>query len=243
MLLMEASHSTLTSLTKILSREWQTTFLAWFMTLLCLCKNQFLHCMWFHLKKSNFNMNGIKLKTYPLILPLQLWITLLLWHNISNNIAVLAQEDSITYQQLDTFSTQLAHELVSLGVKPESLVGICVDQSSWRFIVTILGIWKAGGAYIPLYLKLPQDRLEHMMNLAKASCVVFESKFIHSLPSQVLDDNRVSKVVLDESWTSIMNKQYTSTIKAPSPHNLAYILFTSGSTGTTKFLVSLLTKI
>ena len=67
----------------------------------------------------------------------------------SNNIAVLAQEDSITYQQLDTFSTHLAHELVSLGVKPESLVGICVDQSSWRFIVTILGIWKAGGAYIP----------------------------------------------------------------------------------------------
>lgn len=67
------------------------------------------------------------------------------------------ENNSLTYQQLNTRANQLAHYLQELGVKPDTLVGICVERSL-EMIVGILGILKAGGAYVPLDPEYPQER-------------------------------------------------------------------------------------
>ena len=114
------------------------------------------------------------------------------------------------------------------GVKPETLVGICVERSL-EMIIGLLGILKAGGAYVPLDPEYPKERLAFMIEDTKAPVLLTQAKLIDSLPKHK------SKVVfLDTDWDIISKESIENTVSKVKPDNLAYAIYTSGSTGKPK---------
>ncbi|RUS95283.1 hypothetical protein DSM106972_090590 [Dulcicalothrix desertica PCC 7102] len=144
-----------------------------------------------------------------------------------DSIAVVFENEHLTYAELNARSNQLAHELQELGVKPEALVAIYLEPSL-EMVIGIFGILKAGGAYVPLDSSYPQERLAFMLEDAQVQLVLTQQKLVKSLP----DKSRV--ICLDKDWEAITydsNKKPVSTVK---PENLAYVIYTSGSTGKPK---------
>ncbi|MEH1813016.1 MAG: amino acid adenylation domain-containing protein [Nostoc sp.] len=144
-----------------------------------------------------------------------------------NAVAVVYEDESLTYQQLNLRANQLAHSLQTLGVGAEVLVGICVERSP-LMLVGLLGILKAGGAYVPLDPAYPQERLAFMLEDAQVSMLLTQENLVPTLP---LHKARV--VCLDSDRANF------STSKENLPHtvttdNLAYVIYTSGSTGRPK---------
>jgi amino acid adenylation domain-containing protein len=145
-----------------------------------------------------------------------------------NAIAVEFGEQKLTYRELNNRANQLAHYLQSLGVKPEVLVGICVERSL-LMLVAMLGILKAGGAYLPLDPGYPQERLAHMLSDSQASVLLTTAKLQSQLPAHS------AKVVrLDTDWAVISRQPNTNPVNFAKPENLAYVIYTSGSTGKSK---------
>ncbi|NJK54361.1 MAG: AMP-binding protein, partial [Leptolyngbyaceae cyanobacterium SU_3_3] len=100
-------------------------------------------------------------------------------------IAIVCQDQQLTYRELDQRANQLAHHLQNLGVKPDSLVGLCVDRSL-NLVVAILGILKAGGAYVPLDPASPPERLAGIVEDMNAALVVTQSDLQQRLPKHPL---------------------------------------------------------
>jgi amino acid adenylation domain-containing protein len=142
-------------------------------------------------------------------------------------IAVIAEDEQVTYGELDQRANQVANQLQSLGVGPEVVVGICVERSV-ATVVGLLGILKAGGAYLPLDAEYPRERLEYMIADAGATVLLTQSELRERLPLQVsaevlyLDSEVLSEISVVEPYSSV------------SSGNLAYLLYTSGSTGRPK---------
>ena len=111
--------------------------------------------------------------------------------------AVVFEDTSLTYGELDAHSSQLAHHLRALGVGPEVVVGLCVERSL-EMLVGLLGILKAGGAYLPLDPDYPPERLAFMLADAGAPVLVTQSALRDRLP---LHDARI--VQLDADWPAI----------------------------------------
>ncbi|MEY3329317.1 MAG: McnB protein, partial [Cyanobacteriota bacterium] len=142
-----------------------------------------------------------------------------------HNVAVVFENNSLTYQQLNTRANQLAHYLQELGVKPDTLVGICVERSL-EMIVGILGILKAGGAYVPLDPEYPQERLNFMLEDSQVKVLVTQAKLVESIPAQL--------ICLDTDWEKIAQNITSNPENKSEPENLTYIIYTSGSTGKPK---------
>ncbi|MEH1922365.1 amino acid adenylation domain-containing protein [Nostoc sp.] len=143
-------------------------------------------------------------------------------------VAIQQAGEQLTYRELSDRANQLAHYLQSLGVKPETLVGICVERSS-EMIVGLLGILKAGGAYIPLDPAYPQDRLTDILEDTQLSILLTQERFQDKLP------NYAGKIIcLDTDWLEIAQHSTANPISEVQLHNLAYIIYTSGSTGKPK---------
>ena len=143
-------------------------------------------------------------------------------------VAVSFEEQSLTYGELNARANQLAHYLSKIGVKPETLVGICVERSL-EMIIGLLGILKAGGAYLPLDPAYPKERLEFMVEDAQISVWVTQEKLRTHLPLSNIDTICLDKDEPTLSQQSKHNPKYAVNIE-----NLAYILYTSGSTGLPK---------
>ncbi|MEA5513969.1 non-ribosomal peptide synthetase [Nodularia sp. UHCC 0506] len=140
------------------------------------------------------------------------------------SIAVVWGEKQLTYQELNTKANQLACHLQSLGVQPETPVGICVDRSL-DMIIGLLGILKAGGAYVPLDPNYPPARLALIIQDAQMQVLLTQQQQLTKLPQL-----EIPTVCLD---SPIPNPQ--SPVPSPqSPSNLAYIIYTSGTTGIPK---------
>jgi amino acid adenylation domain-containing protein len=142
-------------------------------------------------------------------------------------IAVVFEGQQLTYSELNSRANRLAHYLQTLAVKPEVLVGICVDRSL-EMVVGLLGILKAGGAYVPLDPAYPQERLAYMLEDSQVSVLLTKEKLVAQLLShqaQIICLDREEEI----DRYSIDNPQ--STIE---PNNLAYLIYTSGSTGKPK---------
>jgi amino acid adenylation domain-containing protein len=141
--------------------------------------------------------------------------------------AVVCEEISLTYAELNGRSNQLAHYLRTVGVGPDVLVGLCVERSV-DVAVGILGILKAGGAYVPLDPHLPPARLAVMLEDSGAAVVVSRTSLAGLLPSSV------RLVLLDAARKVLDALPTTNATSGIGPANLAYVLFTSGSTGKPK---------
>src|SRR5215211_7282000 len=144
-------------------------------------------------------------------------------------VAVVFEEQQLTYRELDRRANQLAHHLRALGVGPEVLVGICVERSL-EMVVGLLGILKAGGAYVPLDPSYPATRLKFILGDTRAPVLLTQERLVERLP-----DKPEAKVVrLDADWPLIARKAEENVTSRATADNLAYVIYTSGSTGQPK---------
>ncbi|HEY9405348.1 MAG TPA: amino acid adenylation domain-containing protein [Pyrinomonadaceae bacterium] len=144
-------------------------------------------------------------------------------------VALVYGNTQLSYATLDERAGQLAAYLKSLGIAPESPVGLCVPRSV-EMVVGLLGILKAGGAYVPLDPAFPGERLALMIENAGLSVIITTED-----ASPVLPDTPAIRVFLDRDWSRIAAAPPSSARRAIAyPENLAYIIYTSGSTGTPK---------
>ncbi|MEQ8997813.1 MAG: amino acid adenylation domain-containing protein [Coleofasciculus sp. B1-GNL1-01] len=143
-------------------------------------------------------------------------------------VAVVFEEQQLTYRELNVRANQLAHHLQKLGVKPEVLVGICVERSL-EMVVGLLGILKAGGAYLPVDPAYPQERQRFLLSDSQVSVLLTQEALVARLP-----DLKSSVVCLDADWTLIAQESRKNPVSHTRPENLAYAIYTSGSTGKPK---------
>ncbi|OLP20313.1 hypothetical protein BST81_00820 [Leptolyngbya sp. 'hensonii'] len=143
-------------------------------------------------------------------------------------IAVQFLEVQLTYQALNERANQLAHHLISLGVGPDQLVGICVERSP-DLIVAVLGTLKAGGAYVPLDPAYPSDRIGYILDDAQISVLLTQAPLRSKLPAQT-----APVVCLDADWATIATQPTHNPTGIVTTENLAYVIYTSGSTGKPK---------
>jgi amino acid adenylation domain-containing protein len=143
-------------------------------------------------------------------------------------IAVVCEEQQLTYRQLCERANCLAHYLRVLGVGPEVLVGICT-QRSLEMVVGLLGILKAGGAYLPLDPAYPFERLAFMLEDAQVPVLLTTEHLVEKLPT-----TWAQVISLDSDWELIAQHSCENPTQNTTSDNLAYVIYTSGSTGKPK---------
>ena len=143
-------------------------------------------------------------------------------------VAVVFEEEQLTYRELNTRANQLAHYLRSLGVGPEVLVGICVERS-FNMIIGLLGVLKADGAYVPIDPAYPTERIAYILSDSRLPILLTQQKLVAFLP-----EHQARIVYLDSDWEEIATKHELPPISDVTPENLAYVIYTSGSTGKPK---------
>uniref|UniRef100_UPI0036D813DB non-ribosomal peptide synthetase n=1 Tax=Photorhabdus sp. RM323S TaxID=3342828 RepID=UPI0036D813DB len=145
-------------------------------------------------------------------------------------IALVYEDQTFSYAELNARANQLAHQLIELGVEPEQRVAICVSRSP-AMVVGVLAILKSGGAYVPLDPIYPADRLAYMLEDAAPVVVLTQTEWVDRLASTV------PTVVLDVQSALLMSHS-TGNLDAQTlgltSHHLAYVIYTSGSTGLPK---------
>jgi amino acid adenylation domain-containing protein/non-ribosomal peptide synthase protein (TIGR01720 family) len=143
-------------------------------------------------------------------------------------VAVADDSLVITYRELDRRANQLAHYLQRLGVRANTPVGLLLERST-EMIVAILGVLKAGGAYLPLDPAYPQERLAFMLADTGAPVVLTQKKW-----ADALQEREARTVVIDAEWDTIAQEDVAAPNTPVLPENLAYVIYTSGSTGVPK---------
>ena len=141
--------------------------------------------------------------------------------------AVIANEQSITYQDLDEKSSRLANYMLNNGIHSKDIVGLMLHRSI-ETAIGLLAIIKCGATYLPIDPDYPIDRINYMMENSLANFVLVNSKTYCLLPSNYC------KIIIDLSNTEIYNSSYTNSFIKIEPENLAYLIYTSGSTGKPK---------
>ncbi|KAF4955749.1 hypothetical protein FGADI_4320 [Fusarium gaditjirri] len=146
-------------------------------------------------------------------------------------VAVASTVTSLTYDDLNGMATQIASDLNLQGVSPEIVVPLCFDKSPWM-IVAMLGVLKAGGAFVALDPKAPTSRINAIMRQVKAKIVVTESKHGH-----LFSNYQVIEVSGTYNHMLLQTTDNYPTTRASHPNDAAYLIFTSGSTGEPKAVV------
>ncbi len=144
----------------------------------------------------------------------------------------------LTYAELNSKANQLAHYLKSLGIKKEVAVGIYVEKS-FDFIIGILGILKAGGFYVPLDVGYPRERLEFLIEDAGVEVLLTQKRHLENLTFQTPSlREKVEELknifCFDSDWENITHYPTTNLVNETTLENLAYVMYTSGSTGVPK---------
>ena len=137
-------------------------------------------------------------------------------------------EAPLTYRQLNRRANQLAHYLQALGVGPDVLVAICVERSA-EMVIGLLGILKAGAAYVPLDPSYPKERLAIILQETQAPVLLTQQWLTEALP-----EHGARVVCLDADWEAIDRESAANPISGVMADNIAYVIYTSGSTGRPK---------
>src|SRR5215207_2311202 len=146
-------------------------------------------------------------------------------------VALTFNDTGLTYSELDSRANQLARHLRTLGVGPESRVGVCVERST-EMVVGLLGVLKAGAAYVPLDPEYPSERIAYMLEDGEVSVLFTQSSLLDTLPRQ---SARV--LCLDSDWPLISEHSGDALGLEVSAEHPAYVIYTSGSTGRPKGVV------
>jgi amino acid adenylation domain-containing protein len=145
-------------------------------------------------------------------------------------IAVSSDTESLTYDALDRISNRVARRLGELGVRPGSLVAVCVTRTP-RMVAAVLAVLKAGGAYVPLDPEYPRDRLEFMLADCGAAAIITEASI-----AEVLPDRSTPRLLLDDD-VALARTSDAPVSTGATPSHPAYVIYTSGSTGRPKGVV------
>jgi len=147
-----------------------------------------------------------------------------------NAIAVSAGGDSLTYDELNRRANHVAVELIRLGIKPESLVGLLMERTP-DILAAVLGILKAGGAYLPLDPSYPLQRIHMMIEDSRVNLVLAHRRLAERIASI-----EVRITLIDDMLENMAVRQNGNSdpIVGLTPANLAYVIYTSGSTGRPK---------
>lgn len=157
------------------------------------------------------------------------WIAERISRTPSDAIALRFGEAELDYGELDRRSNQLAHHLVELGVGPNVLVGVALERS-FELVIGLLAVLKAGGAYLPLDPDLPSERLRFLLADSGVPVVLAQQHI-----SGRLGDSSAHVVTLDGDWPGVAGRYPMSRVDpGTTPGDLAYVLYTSGSTGAPK---------
>jgi amino acid adenylation domain-containing protein len=143
-------------------------------------------------------------------------------------IAVVFENQHLTYRELNIRANQFAQHLQRFGVGPEVLVGLCIEHSI-EMMVGMLGILKAGGAYVPFDPTYPCERLAFMLEDAQVAVLVTQAQLLSKLPAP-----KCPVMCMDNDWEVIAQGNVAAPTVRVTAENLAYVIYTSGSTGTPK---------
>ncbi|QLE40496.1 amino acid adenylation domain-containing protein [Nostoc sp. C052] len=151
-------------------------------------------------------------------------------------VAAFFENQQLTYRELNNRANQLAHYLQQLGVKPEVLVGICIErssetlpQASLDMVIGLLAILKAGGAYIPIDPNYPQERIAFILEDTQTPVLLTQASLLETIPH-----HKAQVICLDTDWHLITQQSQENVFSEIAPDNLAYVIYTSGSTGKPK---------
>jgi amino acid adenylation domain-containing protein/non-ribosomal peptide synthase protein (TIGR01720 family) len=145
-------------------------------------------------------------------------------------VALTCDGVSLTYAQVNARANRIARRLIEYGVEPETLVGMCLDRTN-DIVIAILAILKSGGAYLPIDLAYPPDRLAFMLEDAQAPVLLTQRKLTSQLPATK------AKVLCIEDVLERSSANQSEEANLPptsNPDNLAYVIYTSGTTGKPK---------
>jgi amino acid adenylation domain-containing protein len=161
-------------------------------------------------------------------------------------VALIFENQQLTYRELNQKSNQLAHYLQQRGVKPEVIVGLCVERSL-IMIIGLLGILKAGGAYLPLDPNYPPERLAYMLSDSQVPILLITSPptpLLQGDGSEFTPPSLLGKevgglgssyeVIYLDAWDAIAQHSIENPVCQATSDNLAYLIYTSGSTGAPK---------
>ncbi|MBW4611883.1 MAG: amino acid adenylation domain-containing protein [Desmonostoc vinosum HA7617-LM4] len=188
------------------------------------------------------------LSDLPLLTPTEQQQLLVTWNNTQANypnqcihelfaaqveqspdaVAVIFENEQLTYRELNTRANQLAHYLQQLGIGAGVLVGICIERSA-AMIVGLLGILKAGGAYVPLDPAYPQERLNLMLKDSQVSVLLTQQHLVGKLT-----ESTAKIICIDTGWLDIAQHYKQNPTSKATPDHPAYAIYTSGSTSTPK---------
>src|ERR1700691_2909054 len=147
-------------------------------------------------------------------------------------VALVFENQNVSYRELNERSNQLAHYLRKQGVGPNVFVGICVERSI-EMVIGLLAILKAGGAYIPLDPEYPTERLGMMIEDSQTPGVLTQRKLLAHFSRR-----DTPTFCLDTDWKSLASESTSNLNIAVSPSDAAYAIYTSGSTGKPKGVVN-----
>ncbi|MFO0762661.1 MAG: amino acid adenylation domain-containing protein [Byssovorax sp.] len=149
-------------------------------------------------------------------------------HETPEATALLFEGQSIDYRSLNEEANRLAHHLRSLGAGKGMAIGICVERSP-AMVVALLAVLKTGAAYVPLDPTYPRERLALMVEISRATILVTQEKLLGALPSHGLD-----RISIDRAESLLAGQPTHDLALEVDPWDIAYVMYTSGSTGAPK---------
>ncbi len=144
-------------------------------------------------------------------------------------VALIYDEQELTYGQLNARANQLAHLLRERGVAPDSRVGVFMHRGL-EMVISLYAILKAGGAYVPLDPDYPNERLTFMLEDSDCDLILTQNDLTEALPAE----NRSRTIAVDGQWSTIGDHSTENLSRLSTAENLAYVIYTSGSTGRPK---------